>query len=125
MALVSDAPETTDIPSDTDCDDEVEEIVAAPSLSDMRQQLKGFATFVAENPQFPAAYEMLLQKVTRWLKCLLLDQSQASAKHYILLLSSIAIGLNVETASTGLSDHLQVIYSTRLKQVDCTCFEQK
>ena len=24
-------------PSDTDCDDEVEEIVAAPSLSDMRQ----------------------------------------------------------------------------------------
>ena len=53
MALVSDAPETIDIPSD--CNDEVEEIVAAPSLSDMRQQLKGFATFVAENPQFSAA----------------------------------------------------------------------
>ena len=62
MALVSDAPETTDISSDTDCDDEVEEIVAAPSLSDMRQQLKGFATFMAENPQFSAADEMVLQK---------------------------------------------------------------
>ena len=28
----------------------------------MRQQLKGFATFVAENPQFSAADEIVLQK---------------------------------------------------------------
>ena len=62
MALVSDAPEVTDIPSDADSDDEVEEIVTAPSLSDMRQQLKGFATFMADNPQFSAADEMVLQK---------------------------------------------------------------
>ena len=58
----SDAPETTDIPSDADSNDEVEEIVTAPSLSDMRQQLKVLATFMADNPQFSAADEMVLQK---------------------------------------------------------------
>ena len=33
-----------------------------PSLTLMRQQLKGFATFMADNPQFSAADELVLQR---------------------------------------------------------------
>lgn len=39
----------------------VEEIIIAPSLSVMRQQLKRFAAFMADNPQFTAEDEMTLQ----------------------------------------------------------------
>lgn len=62
VALVSDAPEVTDMADDADSSDEVEEIVTAPSLTLMRQQLKGFATFMADNPQFSAADELVLQR---------------------------------------------------------------
>ena len=61
-AKMSDAPEVTDMADDADSSDDVEEIVTAPSLTLMRQQLKGFATFMADNPQFSAADELVLQR---------------------------------------------------------------
>jgi len=39
----------------------VEETIKAPSLCDARQQLKGLAVFLADNPQFSAQDGMLLQ----------------------------------------------------------------
>lgn len=39
-------------------------ITPAPSLIVMEQQLKGFATFMADNPQFTARDEMALQLLT-------------------------------------------------------------
>jgi len=39
----------------------VEETINAPSLWDARQQLKGLAVFLADNPQFSAQDGMLLQ----------------------------------------------------------------
>ena len=62
VALVSDVPEVTDMTDEADSSDEVEEIVKAPSLPVMRQQLKGFAAFMADNPQFSSADEMVLQR---------------------------------------------------------------
>ena len=62
VALVSDAPEEAECADDIDSCDEVEEVVTAASLPDMRQQLKGFAAFMADNPQFSAADEMALQR---------------------------------------------------------------
>ena len=64
IALVSDPPEATESATDVDSCDEVEEIVTAPSLLDMRQQLKGFAAFMADNPQFTAEDENVLQRFT-------------------------------------------------------------
>ena len=60
MALVSEAAETTDIPVDADIDDKVEDNVTALSLPDICQQLKGFATFTADNLLCSA--KMVLQK---------------------------------------------------------------
>ena len=48
-------------PADSDSDSDVEEVIKAPSLHDARQQLKGLAVFLADNPQFSAQDEMLLQ----------------------------------------------------------------
>ena len=60
VAFVSEDPADSD--SDLDVEEEfVEEIIRAPSLRDARQQLKGLAVFLADNPQFSAQDEMLLQ----------------------------------------------------------------
>ena len=60
VAFVSEDPADSD--SDSDVEEEfVEEIIRAPSLQDARQQLKGLAVFLADNPQFSAQDEMLLQ----------------------------------------------------------------
>ena len=64
VALVSDPPESTEAAADVDSSDEVEELVCAPSLHDMRHQLKGFAAFMADNPQFTAEDENILQRFT-------------------------------------------------------------
>ena len=53
---VSDGEEVVDEP------DGIEDVVTAPSLVDMRQQLKGFAAFMADNPQFTAQDELFLQR---------------------------------------------------------------
>ena len=57
-------PEATESATDVDSCDKVEEIVTAPSLLDMRQQLRGFAAFMADNPQFTAEDENVLQRFT-------------------------------------------------------------
>ena len=64
VALVSETPpdDNVDMPNDVDSSDEVEDIVQAPSLIEMGRQLKGFAAFMADNPQFSAADEMVLQR---------------------------------------------------------------
>jgi len=54
--------EPADSDSDSDINDEfVEETIKAPSLRDARQQLKGLAVFLADNPQFSGQDEMQLQ----------------------------------------------------------------
>ncbi|DBA92248.1 TPA: hypothetical protein ACH3X1_015955 [Trebouxia sp. C0004] len=62
--LVSDEPETSEMADDVDSSDEVEEVVTAPSLSDARQHLKGLAAFMTDNPQFSAADEMAVQRIS-------------------------------------------------------------
>ena len=62
VALVSESPRSADMTDDDDSSDEVEEVVQAPSLIEMGRQLKGFAAFMADNPQFSAADEMVLQR---------------------------------------------------------------
>ena len=57
VALVSESPRSADMTDDDDSSDEVEEVVQAPSLIEMGRQLKGFAAFMADNPQFSAADE--------------------------------------------------------------------
>ncbi|DBA74381.1 TPA: hypothetical protein ACH3X1_011145 [Trebouxia sp. C0004] len=64
VALVSDEPETSEMADDVDSSDEVEEVVTAPSLSDARQHLKGLAAFLTDNPQFSAADEMAVQRLS-------------------------------------------------------------
>ena len=53
---VSDGEEVVDEP------DGIEDVVTAPSLVDMRQQLKRFAAFMADNPQVTAQDELVLQR---------------------------------------------------------------
>ena len=60
VAFVNEDPADSD--SDSDVEEEfVEEVIKAPSLHDASQQLKGLAVFLADNPQFSAQDEMLLQ----------------------------------------------------------------
>ena len=62
VALVSESPRSADTTDDDDSSDEVEEFVQAPSLIERGRQLKGFAAFMADNSQFSAADEMVLQR---------------------------------------------------------------
>ena len=62
VALVSESPRSADMTDDDDSSDEVEGVVQAPSLIEMGRQSKGFAAFMADNPQFSAADEMVLQR---------------------------------------------------------------
>jgi len=60
VAFIDEEPADSD--SDSDINDEfVEETIKAPSLRDARQQLKGLAVFLADNPQFSGQDEMQLQ----------------------------------------------------------------
>ena len=78
VALVSEPPETTDMTDDVDnCDIAIEEIVTAPSLAQMRQQLTGFAAFMADSPQFTADDEMAMHSFT---KCCFLVSINAISK---------------------------------------------
>ena len=50
--------------SESDVEEEfVEEVIRAPSLRDAKQQLNGLAVLLADNPQFSAQDEMVLQRL--------------------------------------------------------------
>ncbi|DBA73427.1 TPA: hypothetical protein ACH3X1_011464 [Trebouxia sp. C0004] len=61
VALVTDKPPAEFVEDISDCE-LIEDVVSAPSLSEMRQQLKGFAAFMADNQQFTAGDELMLQR---------------------------------------------------------------
>lgn len=61
VALVTDKPQAESVEDTSDCE-LIEDLVSAPSLPEMRQQLKGFAAFMADNQQFTAGDELMLQK---------------------------------------------------------------
>ena len=65
---------------------DIEDHVPAPSLLVARQQLKGLATFLADNPQFTAKDEMSLQatidKVARMVVARVNHQKQQSISTY-------------------------------------------
>ena len=65
---------------------DIEDHVPAPSLLVARQQLKGLATFMADNPQFTAKDEMALQatidKVARMVVARVNHQKQQSISTY-------------------------------------------
>ncbi|DBA91092.1 TPA: hypothetical protein ACH3X1_016057 [Trebouxia sp. C0004] len=61
VALVTDKPPAESVEDISDCE-LIEDVVSAPSLPEMRQQLKGFAAFMADNQQFTAGGELMLQR---------------------------------------------------------------
>ena len=69
---LSGAPETADILRDADSIDDMQVTVAAPSLSDMRQLLKGFATSMADSLKVQLQMNWCCRvSLTRWPRCLL------------------------------------------------------
>lgn len=62
VALVNEEPPSSESESDVE-EEFVEEVIRAPSLRDAKQQLKGLAVLLADNPQFSAQDEMVLQRL--------------------------------------------------------------
>ena len=61
--LATDAPDQEDAEDAADNEEYVKE-VQAPTLPEMKEQLEGFAVFMAENPQFSAQHQMYLQRMS-------------------------------------------------------------
>ena len=86
LDLLNDSAEPAEPIEEDDNSGDIEDNVPAPSLLVARQQLKGLATFMADNPQFTAKDEMTLQavidKVARMVVARVNHQKQQSISNY-------------------------------------------